>query len=316
FKLGGKLIADIISKGNYNTEKRLFPITKGKFDWQNGTIKTSHYPNPIQNIQLNASIDNTSGYFKDTSLNISKSNFTFENEPFQLSANFQNFDDVAYTIVADGTLNVGKIYQVFKMDGIDVNGKIIANVHLKGKQSDATNGNFANLENSGTFSVEKVASKTSFLPLPFVIENGTFTFHQNDLKFENFNGKYGNSDVALNGYFQNAINFYLSDKEILKGKFKLNSSLLNTNEFFFTKEVQTQSENEKTIENTINQVIEIPKNLDLDFDLNAQKLIYEDINIENISGNVTLQNGKIALVNGKLNIIDAKALMNGSYENI
>src|SRR5690606_39849816 len=65
---------------------------------------------------------------------------------------------------------------------------------------------------------------------------------------------------------------------------------------------------------SINQVIEIPKNLDLDFDLNAQKLIYEDINIENISGNVTLQNGKIALANGKLNIIDAKALMNRSEE--
>ena len=92
---------------------------------------------------------NPSGYFKDASLDITKGNFTFENEPFQLTANFQNFDDVAYNIVANGTLNVGKIYQVFKVDGIDVNGKVTADVHLKGKQSDATNGNYANLENSG-----------------------------------------------------------------------------------------------------------------------------------------------------------------------
>ncbi len=316
FELGGKLNADVVANGNYNTQKRLFPKAKGTFNWENGSIKTTYYPSAIQNIQLNAKLGNPSGYFKDASLDITKGNFTFENEPFQLTANFQNFDDVAYNIVANGTLNVGKIYQVFKVDGIDVNGKVTADVHLKGKQSDATNGNYANLENSGMLSVQKIATKTSFLPLPFIIENGTFTFHQDHLNFANFTGKYGTSDISMNGYFQNAINFFLADKEILKGDFKLNSSLLNTNEFFFTKEVQIKKETEKTVESSINQVMEVPTNLDLGFDLEAQKLIYEDINVENIFGKVTIQNGKITLNNGKLNIIDASALMNGFYENM
>ncbi|SHJ38772.1 AsmA family protein [Flavobacterium haoranii] len=316
FELGGKLNADVVANGTYDTKKRLFPKAKGTFNWENGTIKTAYYPNPIQNIQLDAKLDNPSGYFKDASLDITKGHFTFENEPFQLAAHFQNFDDVAYNIVANGTLNVGKIYQVFKIDGIDVNGKVSANVHLKGKESDATSGNYANLNNSGTISVQKIATKTSFFPLPFVIENGTFTFHQDHLNFENFVGKYGTSDINMNGYFQNAINFFLADKEILKGNFKLNSSLLNTNEFFFTKEVQVEKETGKTVENTIHQVMEVPTNLDLGFDLDAQKLVYEDINVKNISGRVTIENGKISLTNGKLNIIDASALMNGSYENM
>lgn len=316
FELGGKLNADVVANGNYDTKKRLFPKAKGTFNWENGSIKTAYYPNAIQNIQLHAKLDNPSGYFKDASLNIAKTHFTFEKEPFQLSASFQNFDDVVYNIAANGTLNVGKIYRVFKVDGIDVNGKVTADVHLKGKQSDATNGNYANLENSGTLSVQKIATKTSFFPLPFVIENGTFTFHQDHLNFDNFIGKYGTSDINMNGYFQNAINFFLADKEVLKGNFNLNSSLLNTNEFFFTKEIQSQKEEQKTVESSINQVMEVPTNLDLGFDLAAQKLIYEDINVENISGKVTIQNGKISLTNGKLNIIDASALMNGSYENI
>ncbi|MCO6175448.1 AsmA-like C-terminal region-containing protein [Flavobacterium sp. NRK F10] len=317
FELGGKLIADIVANGNYNARKRLFPKAKGTFNWENGTIKTTYYPNAIQNIQLDVKLNNPSGYFKDASLDITKGHFTFENEPFQLAAHFQNFDDVAYNIAANGTLNVGKIYQVFKVDGIDVNGKITANISLKGKQSDATGGNYAKLENKGTLSVQKIATRTTFLPLPFVIENGTFIFNQDNLNFNDFKGKYGSSDVSMNGYFQNAINFFLSDREVLKGNFKLNSTLLNTNEFFFTKEIQTQTESkkEKNIESTINQVMEVPTNLDLGFDLDARKLVYEDINIENITGKVTIQNGKIALNNGKLNIIDASALMNGSYEN-
>ena len=69
---------------------------------------------------------------------------------------------------------------------------------------------------------------------PFLIEKGFFTFNQEKMNFSNFKGKYGQSDIAMNGYVLNVINFYLSDKEILKGNFSLTSNFLNVNELMPT----------------------------------------------------------------------------------
>lgn len=315
FSLSGKLLANINANGNYDTQKRLFPVANGTFSLTNGSIRTPYYSNPIQNIQLNANLQNLSGHFKDIVFSIPKAAFTFENEPFALNADFSNFDDIAYNIKAKGVLNVGKIYQVFKIEDIDVEGKIAADIHLKGTQSDASNGNYTKLDNSGVLSIQKITTRTSLLPQPFFIENGIFTFNQDNLNFENFIGKYGSSDIILNGHFKNAINFALTKNQNLYGKFRLQSDSLNINEFFHTKEIQVIKEENKEIETVVNQVLEIPQNLDLGFDLLAKKVIYDDIEIKDISGNITLQNGRISLKNGKLNIIDSRAVMNGFYEN-
>jgi len=316
--LKGKLNANIVANGKYDVTKKVLPVTTGNFQWENGSLKTDYYPNAIQNINLNATLNNPTGTFKDAQINIQKANFNFENKPFQLTAMMQNLDDVAYDIVAKGTLNIGRIYQVFKVDGVNVDGKVIADVALKGKQSDAMNGNYNKLNNSGILTVQQINTKTSLLPLPFSIENGVFTFHQNDLKFQDFKGKYGSSDIQMSGYFQNAINFFAFNKGVLKGKFNFNSNSLNTNEFFFTNNTKTTTatQTQTTNATTVNQVAEIPKNLDLEFNLDAKKFVYEDIIIKDMMGNVKLQNGKITLSNGNLNIIDAHATINGSYENI
>jgi hypothetical protein len=49
---------------------------------------------------------------------------------------------------------------------------------LKGKQSDASNGRYANLQNSGALTLKKIKINSEFLPLPFVIEEGDFSFYQ------------------------------------------------------------------------------------------------------------------------------------------
>lgn len=312
FKLAGNLDADIVSKGNYNKEDKKFPITKGKFEIKNGFIQTAYYPKPIQNINLKANLNSTTGDFKDASFVLSPANFTFEGEPFNLTASFKNFDDINYDVKAKGTLNVARIYKVFSQKGLDVDGFIKADLSLAGKQSDVSNGRIGNLKNSGTLEVKNIRTTSDYLAKPFLIENGLFTFNQDKMNFSNFNGKYGTSDISMNGNLENVINFVLSENQILKGNFNLTSNFLNINEFIPTTTYETDEEAEKT---EVSGVVEIPTNLNVSIQTNAAKTQYNDVTIENLRGNVLIQNGTLKLSNGTLGIIGATAKMEAMYKN-
>ncbi|MCW1147372.1 AsmA-like C-terminal region-containing protein [Flavobacterium lacisediminis] len=312
FKLAGNLDAEIVSKGIYSKEDKKFPITKGNFEIKNGLIQTAYYPKPIQNINLKANLNSPTGNFKDASFILSPANFTFEGEPFNLNASFKNFDDINYDVKAKGTLNVARIYKVFSQKGLDVDGFIKADLSLAGKQSDASNGRIGNLKNSGTLEVKNIKTTSDYLAKPFLIENGLFTFNQDKMNFSNFNGKYGTSDISMNGNLENVINFVLSENQILKGSFNLTSNFLNINEFIPTITYETDEEAEKT---EVSGVVEIPTNLNVSIQTNAAKTQYEDVTIENLRGNVLIQNGTLHLSKGTLGIIGATAKMDAFYKN-
>lgn len=312
FKLAGNLNADIVSKGDYIKKDKKFPVTKGKLDLTNGLIQTAYYPKPIQNINLKANLNSPTGDFKDASFILSPANFSFEGEPFNLNASFKNFDDINYDVKAKGTLNVARIYKVFSQKGLDVDGFIKANLSLAGKQSDASNGRISNLKNSGTLEVKNIRTTSDYLAKPFLIENGLFTFNQDKMNFSNFNGKYGTSDITMNGNLENVINFVLSENQILKGNFNLTSNYLNVNEFIPTITYETDDETEKT---EVSGVVQIPTNLNISIQTNATKTQYDDITIENLRGNLIIQNGTLQLSNSSLGIIGAIAKMDAFYKN-
>lgn len=316
FKVTGLLDTDLVSKGTYNKETRKFPVTKGFFNVTNGSIRTAYYPKPIEKINIKAILNCPTDNFSDASFALAPANFSFENEPFTTTASFTNFDDILYDIKANGRLNIANIYQVFSQKGLAVNGFIKANVNLQGKQSDATNGNYKNLKNSGTLEIVNLETTSDYLPKPFLIENGLFTFNQDQMNFSNFQGKYGQSDIVMNGYLANVINFVLSENEVIKGTFDLKSNFLYLNEFIPTETAVVKEEIEKKeTPNPTAGVVEIPKNLDLNIQASVVKTKYDDINIENLRGKLSMKDGVLNLSNASLGIIGATATMNAMYKN-
>lgn len=308
----GKLDADLVSKGIYNTKEQKLPITKGFFNVTNGSLKTSYYPKLIEKINIKANLDFPTANYNDASLTLNPASFNFENEPFTLNAIFKNFSDLNYDVQAKGKINLAPIYKVFTQEGIDVDGIIDANVSLLGTLSDASSGKYQNLKNSGTLKLTNIKTTSELLPKPFLIEKGLFTFNQEKMNFADFRGKYGQSDITMNGYVLNVINFYLSERETLKGNLFFTSNYLNINELIPTKTTTTE---EATTATTVSGVIEIPTNLDLILKTNIKKTQYEDLSIENLGGTIKIQKGILSLNDGTLGIIGATAKMNGTYQN-
>ena len=312
----GILNMDIISKGNFNKAKGLYPVTNGKIVLKNASLKTDYYPNPIENINLLAKISNTTGTARDMNIVINPASLSFEGKPFVMNASFKNLDDINYDIKAKGELDLAKIYKVFSQKGLDLEGFIKADVAFLGKLSDATNGNYDKLNNSGTMLLKNIKTTSEYFPKPFIIKEGLFKFNQDKMNFNNFVATYGESDFVMTGFLQNVINFALSDSAILKGNFDFTSNYINVDEFM-SADSSTKNKAE-SIENTTSKtgatgVIIIPANLDLKLTAHAKKVNFNELILTDSKGNLNVNKGKLVLDNTSFNLIDCKLNMDVTY---
>jgi AsmA protein len=111
--LKGTFSADIVAKGIYDKEKKSISDNKGDLELKNGHVKSTYYPDPIENINFKAKALNQTGELKDLSLVINPASLQFEGKPITMNASFHNFEDISYDIKAKGELDIEKIYKVF-----------------------------------------------------------------------------------------------------------------------------------------------------------------------------------------------------------
>lgn len=319
-ELKGLMNTDIQSNGIFNMDKKLFPKTKGYFNLKNGWLKTKYYPNAIQNINILANIHNTDGTFKSLGVKLDPFKFDFEGNPVFVNADLQNFEDLLYKVKAKGVLNIGRIYQVFKKEGLDVSGLIMANVSLNGRQSYATTGQYSKLDNRGNLILKNIKATTEYLPKSFFIKEGNFEFENEKMWFRKFYATYGKSDFALNGYLLNTINYFIERKGTLQGKFNLNSNYILVDEFMALKEGDNKDkslavEYAKEEHPKSSGVVIVPTNLDVSLAAKARKVEFKGLGLNNLVGTASVNKGEIYLKNTTFDIIGSRMGIDARYQN-
>ncbi len=311
--LKGDADINVVTKGKYNMAKKLFPVTSATIKMNNGAITTKYSPQSINKITVDASIVNTGGTLGSTSVFIKPISFDFAGQPFMISAGLKNFNDITYNISSKGKIDLGKIYKVFAYDGLDVKGYLETNVSLKGSQQDAMAGRYDKLFNKGQIKVRDMVVKSKYFPKPFLISDGTFSFKQDKMWFDQFHATYGKSDFALDGYLSNVINYTFKD-EPLTGTFNLKSNQIAVDEFMAFASGGTTSATQSTSK-TASGVIIIPVNLDMVFNADVKKVLYNGLTLADGKGEMQLQKGTLILKQTGFTIIDAPVIMDLTYQS-
>ncbi|MEK6513484.1 AsmA-like C-terminal region-containing protein [Myroides odoratimimus] len=299
-------------KGTYEPKRKLFPVIDSEIKFVNGYVQFKRIPDlPIENIQIHTIIKSKRGSLHDLTIKVLPIDFKIAGEPFQLAASLYNLNNLNYNVKSKGTLNIGNLYKLFKIDGIDVRGRLLTSLFLSGLQSDAVKGDFDKLNNGGKFEVDNITVTSDMFPKPLHIKKGVFKFYKEKMKFEKFEATYGNSKFSMNGYLTNVIGYMLKG-DTLKGNFDLQTPYMNVDEFMMFANNKTSN---VTTANTSNAgVIQVPKDINIAFNAVADKIKYTEYNIENFTGNLVVSKGGIDLKDTKFNLIGTNVAMNGTYE--
>ncbi len=313
--LGGAVKMQAVMNGVYAPAKNLYPIINTGIQWQNGLLRTSYYPNPITGIQLDVNLFNQRGTAQDMQVKIKPVSFLFEGQPFTLTADLNNFDNLAYNVSTKGNISIGKLYKLFAVDGYDVNGTITTDLSLSGSQADATAGRYDKLRNKGTIGLKQISISTPYFPNRFLISTGAFHINNDQLVADNLVMNYRNNTATIKGSFSNIINYIMKADAALHGNLSLSSKQLLLQEFMSTEQTTSAKTNssKQTAASSESSVIIIPPNLDLQFHADVNKIDYNGLAVYNWLADAALQNGKLTISKSAFTVAGAPVNMEASY---
>ena len=115
--------------------------------------------------------------------------------------------------------------------------------------------------------------------------------------------KIGESDFKMEGNFSNISN-YVFENETLKGDINLVSDYINANEFILEgDEVPTEEV----------EVFPVPENMDLNITADIGEVLYTNIPLRNIKGDIKVANEIATIKDGNAKTLGGNVVMNGSY---
>lgn len=134
----------------------------------------------------------------------------------------------------------------------------------------------------------------------------------NKLTVSTLMGKIGNSDFRASGVITNLFD-YLFDGGVLGGNINANSNLFDLNQFM-PEETADSGSTSTTTSSTAYGIIPVPPNIDMEINAEVKKVIYTNIELNNIKGRLVLEDEAVVLDGVTANAFGGNLGMSGSYD--
>ncbi|MFH4968570.1 AsmA-like C-terminal region-containing protein [Gaetbulibacter sp. M240] len=272
----------------------------------NASFKYPELPKRVTNITIDTEIKNTTGKTEDTYVAIKALNFNIDEDSFRSSATLKNLmGNMQVDAYVDGVLNLAKISQVYPLDLKEkLSGILKANVNTSFDMNAIETNAYERIKNSGTASITNFNYSSPEMLHPVQIASANVQFNSGTVTLKNFNAKTGESDINATGTIKNLTGFLLSDNT-LQGNFNLISKVLKVNDFM--SEDTPEESDEKASEN-----LKIPAFLDCTITAMAETVVYDNLNLKDVSGTLTIKDQTATLKDLKSSIFDGALTVSGA----
>ena len=309
-------LSAVKTAGNFNlngtvngilTEKTI-PKFEINIASSNAMFKYDALPKAVKNIHINTKILNATGNANDTRININKLAFTIDKDVFEANGKIYNFSkNPKIEVSAKGTIDLANISKVYPIDlEKNISGILNADISTSFDMESVEKGNYQHIKNNGNLSLKRFTYAGDELANPFIIDETAITFNPNHIKLTAFDAKTGDSDLHVTG---NLYNFYgfLFKKQELKGVFTMNSELLKVSDFMTSTADTTEVTNP-----TSTTAVKIPAFLNCSFTASAKKVIYDNLTLSNVSGDLFIKNETVELKDLKMELFGGNIGIKGS----
>lgn len=274
----------------------------------NASFKFADLPKRVENISINAQIKNETGLVDDTFLNLNTLNFKIDEDVFKSSATIKNLtSNMLVNANIDGVLNLANITKAYpiqlenELKGI-LKAKLNTSFDMNAIETNAYN----RIKNNGNLSVSDFVFSSADIVNPINISNANISFNPGTISLDNFNATTGQSDINAKGTINNLLGFLLSDQK-LKGNFIVNSNTFIVSDFM----IEGGSEAPVNQSAEPDTALKIPAFLDCNITANANTVVYDNLTLKNVKGNLTIAEEKAQLNNVTSSIFDGNLSLNG-----
>ena len=282
----------------------------------NASFKYPELPKSVEDIIIDAQIVNETGNVDDTYLRLGNLNFRIDQDVFNAKGRIDRLTtNPLVDLALKGKLNLANLEQAYPLElDQDINGLLTVDMTANFDMESVEQERYQNIKSSGTASLKDFKYVSPELPNALNMAQANVTFNPGTITLNTLEAQTGQTDISAKGSIENLIPFVLS-KEDLKGRFTVNSNVINLADFSVVEDAAgTQDEETATTSasNAGNAAIKIPSFLDAALDFSAGKVIYDNITLSNVKGNVTVQNETASLNNIRSDIFGGAIGLNGN----
>ena len=304
--LKGQYRLSLSAEGTYDSVAQTFPKVAADMELSDGFIKTAEFPESLEQFHLKSMVSNSTGKMTDTRIEVSDFSFILDEEPFSGRLVLTNPADYTWNFAADGGVDLNKMTHIFPLEGMQLAGIIRGNLVSAGKLSDLEAERYNEIPTSGDFEIKDFSYASSDLPYPFRISSGQASFTPEQISLSQVKAETGSTDLGINGVLTNYINYIFSENAAIVGKIDLESNKVDLNEWMTETETAAGQE-------TLS-VLEIPTEVEMSLQARAGTVLYDNMALNNVKGEVQLKDGVAQLKNLSFNSLGGGFLVNGSYD--
>jgi hypothetical protein len=308
----GNLKLDGFVKGLY-TETSL-PAFKLFLGVSDAMFKYPDLPKAVTNIRISTDISNPGGDADNTVIDISEFHLEMGSNPIDIKMLIKTpVSDPDIDGQIKGNFDLATISEFYPLEESDqMSGSIVVDLTLKGKLSSVENEQYENFTALGSMTVNNFKYKTAAVKDPVEIAVARLDFTPAYLDLVSFQSKIGENDFNAQGKLTNYLAYVFKD-DVLQGNLKTTSHYFDISALM-VEETETQAQT--TADTSAMSIVEIPANIDFGMSATFDKLIYENIVMENVKGLLKMKDQKLELTNLSMNLLKGEMVMNGVYNTI
>lgn len=307
----GLFSLQLLADGVYDSIRNIMPAITANMSLENGYIKSIEFPKALENMSFKASVDGSTGRMEDMLVQVQNFSMAMEGEELQANLTLRNMVDYQWDLEINGGLDLQVISEIYPIEGMVYSGNLKADISTKGKYSDVEAERYDRFPTQGVVTLSNFAYTSTDMPQGMKISNAKLSLDPRQINLESFDGTLGKSDLKLAGFINNYIDYVFAENAMLKGKMNLQSNLLDLNEWM----AEDETSGEVVAEDTIPmQAVAIPRNIDFEFNSSINRILYDNLTLQQAKGLLTVRDGVLDMSNLSFNLLGGAIVMNGKYD--
>ncbi len=315
YELKGSFVLDGTAKGVYNEKTGALPGIDAKMELKEGYFKTPDFPSAISNMTMIADAKVQATDLSQGVLNVKQFHGEIDGDPIDATLVVNDFDAVNYDLQAKGKLSLDKLSKILELEDTQMGGLMDLDLNTKGNLAAVENERYSELPTSGSLKLTNFSYSSPDLPQGVTISSGGVDFDPRKMTIQNVQGKLGSSPFSVVGAFDNYLGYALLPDQQLTGNMTFRSPRFNVNEWMVEEEADApQPEAAEAPTEEVEMVaFEVPKGIDFVFDTKIDRVIYDNLNLDNMTGRVIMRNEQIKFENLRFNTLGGSMRVDGSY---
>jgi hypothetical protein len=304
----GELSLAVWAKGELAGSQ--LPAFGVKGEVHNGSFQYSSLPKAVTDIEIVAGVSNPGGTMNATVIDLSKCSLRMAGNSLAATFHAANIvSDPSFRASVAGKVDLGAVREVYPLDKeVDLGGIITADLKVSGRMSDIEKQRYERMAASGTFVVEQLDLTVPNLPAVH-LKRAAATITPRAMTLGELGVTVGRSDLSAKGQLAGYLGYLLRGDK-LSGRLYVRSGLLDLNEIMAA---MPASETEAPAAAEPIRAIEVPKNLDLSFNAELQKILFNKMTIDNLAGEMRVADGALSLDRLTMGLFGGKASASGRY---